>query len=215
MTARSLFLLSVALLCCLLLDAQFGVHAAAPWQIENRVAIEHGTVLIDHTKSVKEITAAQTKGGFKASLGVGLFQNRLKMELAFDEVSLPGRRVFLSTRITTAPVIYIARELPKDSCAYRLVLGHEMLHQDYDLEVLRTMPDEIRRMTRNLVSIDELERSSGLNQARLKAQFFQQFNHAYQALGERWHPMIDSPESYRRLGEMCNGEVGQLLGARK
>jgi len=214
MLARRRFLLSVFLSCCLMLEARFGVHAASPWQIGNRVEIQHGKLLIDHSKSVKEITAAQAKGGFKADLGVGLFQNRLKTELAFAEVSLPGKRVHLTTRIATAPIIYVARELPKDSCAYKLVLGHELQHQGYDLEVLRAMPDEIRHITRNVVSIDELERSNGLNQARVQTRFFQQFNYVYQAMGEMRHSVIDSPESYRRLSEMCNGEVGKLLGAK-
>lgn len=192
----------------------FGTAAGAAWDFQNRVVIEHGALTIDHSKSVKEITAAQAKGGFKADLGVGLFQNRLKTELAFAEVSLPGKRVYLTTRIVTAPIIYVARELPKDSCAYQLVLGHEFKHQEYDLEVLRAMPDEIRFITRDIFSVEELERAKALDQKRAMGRFFQQFNYVYQALGEMRHTVIDSPESYRRLGEMCNGEVGKLLGAK-
>lgn len=185
--------------------------AEAAWSILNRVVIEHGVLSIDHSKGVKEITAAQAKGGFKADHGVGLFQNRIKTELSFVEVAAPGKRMALTTRITTSPIIYVAKELPKDSCAYQLVLGHELLHQEYDLEVLRAMPDEIRNISQEVFDTDAIERSGNLDQNRARSRFFQQFNYVYQALGERRHPVIDSPESYRHLSGLCNGELARYL----
>ena len=192
-------------------------NAGAAWHIANRDTIEHGVLSIDHSKSVKEITAAQAKGGFKADLGVGLFESRIKAELVIGEVSVAGRRINLTTRVTTAPVIYVARELPKDSCAYKLVLAHELKHQDYDLEALRLLPDEIRQFSQDVFAGEELERPGAGDgtrwQNRSRSRFFQQFNFVYQALGEMRHPVIDSPDSYRQLGGQCNGEIGQLLGA--
>ncbi len=185
--------------------------ANAGWRIVNRVIIEHGVLSIDHSKGVKEITAAQAKGGFKADHGVGLFQNRIKTELTFVEMVAPGKRMALTTRITTSPIIYVARELPKDSCAYQLVLGHELQHQEYDLEVLRAMPDEIRNLSQEVVDTDAIERSGNLDQNRARSRFFQQFNYVYQALSEMRHPVIDSPESYRHLGTLCNGELAKYL----
>jgi hypothetical protein len=186
-------------------------NAGAAWNIVNRVTIEHGPLSIDHSKSVKEITAAQAKGGFKADHGVGLFQNRIKTELAVMEVAVPGKRIVATTKITTAPVIYVVKELPKDSCAYQLVLGHELQHQAYDLEVLRVLPDEIRNISQDVFDTDAIERSGGMNQNQARSRFFQQFNYVYQALGEMRHPVIDSPESYRRLGGLCNGELAKYL----
>lgn len=185
--------------------------AGATWNVANRVIIEHGPLSIDHSKSVQEITAAQAKGGFKTDHGVGLFQNRIKTELAFDEVVVPGKRMALTTRISTSPIIYVARELPKDSCAYQLVLGHELLHQEYDLEVLRAMPAEIRNISQDIFATDEIERTGSLNQARARSHFFQQFNYVYQSLGEMRHPIIDSPESYQRLSGLCGGELAKYL----
>ncbi len=204
---RSDFLLRVAVACLQFASAQAG----AAWTIENRVVIEHGLLSIDHSKNVKQITAAQAKGGFKADHGVGLFQNRIKTELAFSELALAGKRLALTTKITTAPVIYIASELPKDSCAYKLVLGHELQHQGFDLEVLRVMVDEVRRFSQDVFDIDEIERTGGLNQDRARRRFFQQFNFVYQSLGDMRHPVIDSPESYRHLGGQCNGELAKYL----
>ncbi|OYY92690.1 MAG: hypothetical protein B7Y41_14900 [Hydrogenophilales bacterium 28-61-23] len=188
-----------------------GPAAGADWHIGNRVVIEHGTLSIDHSKSVKEISAAQAKGGFKADHGVGLFQNRIKTELAFTELAVPNKRLSLTTKITTTPVIYVARELPKDSCSYQLVLGHELQHQEYDLEVLRAMPDEIQNLSQDVFDTGEIDRTGSLNQARARSRFFQQFNFVYKTLGEMRHPVIDSPESYRRLSGLCNGGLAAYI----
>jgi hypothetical protein len=216
MLARTLISLFQVVTCGLLSAANFSAHAGMDWQVGNRVVIEHGALSIDHSRNVKQITAAQAQaqGGFKADLGVGLFQNRLKTELGFDEVNLPGRRLSVTTRIITAPVIYVASELPKDSCAYRLVLVHELKHQDFDLEVLRLMQDEIRQFSRDVFDTAAIERSGALNQERARNQFFQQFNFVYQALGQMRHPIIDSPEAYRDLSGQCNGELGRLLAGK-
>ncbi len=207
-SSRSAYAAVAAFLLALCADA------GAAWDVVNRVVIEHGALSVDHAKGIKEITAAQAKGGFKADHGVGLFQNRIKTELTIGEVAVPGQRLALTTRIVTAPVIYVARELPKDSCAYQLVLGHELQHQEYDLEVLRAMPDEVRNFSQDVFDTDDIERSGSLNQTRARSRFFQQFNYVYQALGEMRHPFIDSPESYRRLSVMCNGELAKYLGVR-
>ncbi len=211
----------VAQICaCLVVVASslaLNAHADADWDVINRVVIEHGALSVDHSKSVQEITAAQAKGGFKASHGVGLFQNRIKTELAFDEFAAPGRRLFLTTRITTSPVIYIARELPQGACSYQLVLAHELQHQAYDLEVLRAMPAAIRHISQDVFTAEELERAApnlAPTQNRYRNRFFQQFNYVYQSLAEMRHPVIDNPESYKRLSGLCNGELAQYLDAR-
>lgn len=196
---------------CAFALAACGAAADASWNIENLVVIQHGALSIDHGKSVKEITAAQAKGGFMANYGVGLFQNRIKTELAFGEFALAAKRLVMTTRISTAPVIYIARELPQDSCAYQLVLGHELRHQGFDLEVLRAMPDEIRFISREAFDGDAIERSGNLDQNRARSRFFQQFNYVYRALGELRHPQIDSAESYLNLSGQCNGELAKYM----
>lgn len=214
MLARTLISLFQVVTCGLLAAANFSAHAGMDWQVGNRVVIEHGALTIDHARNVKQITAAQAQGGFTADLGVGLFQNRIRTELGFDAVNVPGRRLSVTTRIITAPVIYVASELPKDSCAYRLVLAHELKHQDYDLEVLRLMPDEIRRFSPEVFDTAAIERGGALNQERARNRFFQQFNFVYQALGHMRHPIIDSPEAYRDLSGQCDGELGRLLAGR-
>ncbi len=193
------------------------VASCADWAISNRVEIEHGALRIDHTKSVREITQAQSKGGFPAKHGLGLFQNQIKTELAIEapETVLETRRLNMTTRIVTAPVIYVASEFPENTCAYRLVLDHEMLHQYFDLEVLRAMSKEIQAISRVVFSPDALEWTRTLDLNRARTRFFQQYNYHYEARSFPRHQRIDNPESYRRLSTLCNGEITRLLAGKQ
>jgi hypothetical protein len=196
-----------------------GIHvgACAAWEITNLVVVEHGTLVIDHSKSVSEITRAQAKGGFPIKHGLGLFQNRVKTELLFaqPEAAMKTRRLALTTRIRTAPIIYVAREFPEESCAYGVILGHEQLHQLFDLEVLRAMPDEIRSITQGVFPPDALEWMRTLDLERARSRFFRQYKYVYDALSFPRHQTIDNPESYQRLSTLCNGEIAERLGGNK
>lgn len=187
----------------------------AAWDISNRVVIEHGPVLIDHNKTVNEITKAQAKGGFPGGHGLGLFQSRVKTELVYATTDLNARRLSMTTRIVTAPIIYIARELPEDSCAYGVVLGHERLHHLFDLEVLRAMPDQVRAITQTLFAPDALDWTRKLDLDRMRARFFRQYRYVYDGLSFPRHQSIDNPAAYRQLGSLCNGEFSRRLAAVK
>lgn len=187
--------------------------ASSPGQgadVPNRVIIEHGPLTIDHTQGIAEITRAQAKGGFRAELGLGLFQNR--MTTALEPATGVGKGLTLVTRIKTEPIIYIAKEFPEDSCAYKVVLAHERQHYLFDRDVLRALPGEVNGITwsafANPVPASEAEVE------RAKKLFFQQFNHAYEGLSFPLHSRIDNPESYAALAELCQGEIKTRLGGK-
>lgn len=187
---------------------------ARAWEVGNRVVIEHGALTVDHSRTVREITQAQGRGGFPATHGLGLFQSRIKTELTLDAVNPAGpRRLDMTTRITTAPIIYVASEFPKDSCGYGLILAHELLHHQFDLDVLRVMPREIEWISREVFPRDVLERDGPPRPERARSHFFQQFKYRYDELSNPRHQVIDSPEAYRRLSALCNGEIGKRLAA--
>lgn len=188
--------------------------AGAAWEVSNRVILEHGSLAIDHSKSLSEITLAQAKGGFPSKHGLGLFQNRVKTELGIDQSELKRQRLTLTTHIRTAPIIYIAKEFAEDSCAYGVILGHERLHQLFDLEVLRAMPDEIRVITRIVFSPDNPDWTSAPGLERARRRFFQQYKYVYDARSFPHHQRIDNPESYQRLSARCNGEIARGLAGK-
>lgn len=183
------------------------------WQLDSRVVVEYGALSIDRSKSVAEITRAQGEGGFQAGIGLGLFQNKMQMELALNplDVAKQGKRLSLLATVKTAPVIYVARELPEDSCAYRVVLNHELEHQRFDRQVLRALPDAVRRMAREVFSDDLLDRADEAGLARARGQLLQRLKHTYDALGFPLHEGIDNPRSYAGLGGRCQGEIGRLV----
>lgn len=192
----------------------FHAGADAAWEVTNQVVIEHGTLVIDRSKSVSEITLAQGKGGFPAKHGLGLFQNRVTTELGFEQTDQKLQRLTMTTRIRTAPIIYIAKEFAEDSCAYNVILGHEQLHQLFDLEVLRAMPDEIRSITQTVFPPDELGWAPTLDLERARKRFFQQYKYVYDARSFPRHQSIDNPESYQRLSTLCNGEIARGLAGK-
>jgi len=191
-------------------------HAA---EIANRLVIEHGKLSVDHSQGIAQITQAQAKGGFRlahqaarqAEMGLGLFQNR--MTTALEPAPGAGKGLSLVTRVKTEPVIYIAREFPADSCAYKVVLAHERQHYLYDRDVLRALADEVRGITRAVFT--DPPPASEADMERAKKLFFQQFNHAYEGLSFPLHSRIDNPASYAGLAELCKGEIKARLGAGK
>lgn len=179
-------------------------------QVSNRLIIEHGPLAIDHSQGIAEITRAQAKGGFRAEYGLGLFQNRMATTL--ETVSPPGKALALVTRVKTEPVIYVAREFPADSCAYKVVLAHERQHYLFDREVLRALPGEVRGMTWAVFA--NPVPASAVELERARKTFFQQFNHAYEGLSFPLHGRIDSPHSYAALAKLCGGEIKTRLAGK-
>jgi len=188
-------------------------HAAQP--AVNRVTFQLGTLALDHTKSIAEITRAQAQGGFKAlpgnDVGLGLYQNPVSTSLEVQ--TAPTGQLRLTTVIKTAPVIYVAKEFPKGSCAYTLILKHEWQHYLFDRAVLRRMPDAIRAMTVDLFDTPRPTSQAELERARQT--FMQRFQHEYQGLSFPLHIQIDSPEAYADLAKQCGGEIGKRLATNR
>ena len=187
--------------------------SAQAWQVDHRLEISHGTLVIDHGKTAAEITRAQAKGGFPAGIGLGLFQNRMRSETSVSpvDVARQGKRLSLVTRISTTPVIYLAKELPAGSCSYQVVLEHELTHQQYDLEVLRSLSDELRRASQEIFSPEELDRLTQASLGRGRDQLLQRLKFAYDAQSFIRHPAIDNLLSYAELSGRCNGEIGRMV----
>jgi len=201
----------VAVLAHLALAGWAGQHAAA--EVLNQVKVSHGALVIDHTRSIAQITRAQASGGRPAQYGLGLFLNSIEFALSGSIPSRPEGTLALTTEVSTHPVIYVASEFPKDSCAYAVVLEHERKHYRFDLDVLRAMPDQMRTIARdafpagNGASAQEIERARNL--------YFQRVKHLYDALSFPQHVTIDNPASYRELAGQCGGEIGSRLGTRQ
>lgn len=175
-----------------------GLPAQATAGVLSRVDVRHGALSIDHSKSIAEITRAQATEGRPATYGLGLYVNNLKLEVSGGDT--PPGRLALLTRITTTPVIYVAREFPGDSCAYAVILGHERQHHLFDLDILRALSGDIERIAQEVFS----ERDDS---ARRTRRFIERVEHVYAARSFAAHVAIDNPVAYADLAAQCDGAI--------
>lgn len=110
--------------------------------------------------------------------------------------------------------VYVAREFPPGSCAYKEIHEHELRHvRAYQAHLLRIEQELADTLKRRFVTDGPWRGPVG--QARTRIQ---------QELEERWAPyirrelnkvdaaqaLIDTPEEYARVAARCGGEVKRL-----
>jgi hypothetical protein len=111
--------------------------------------------------------------------------------------------------------VYVGKEFPKGSCAYKEILAHEMRHVKAYQAHLASVQKEVQGGISNRFATGSVWRGAvGASYARV-----------LQELDERWLPyvnreigkveepqaLIDTPEEYERLQNACNGEVRKVL----
>jgi hypothetical protein len=111
--------------------------------------------------------------------------------------------------------VYVAREFPEGSCAFKEIYAHELRHVKAYQEHLASIENELRETLTGRFATGEPWRGPlGQTQSRLQ-----------QELDERWLPyiqrainraeeaqaLIDTPEEYARVTDSCNGEIKKIL----
>lgn len=111
--------------------------------------------------------------------------------------------------------VYVAKELPEGSCAYKEVHEHEMRH-------VRTYQSHIASIEKDLTSTLNARFATGVPWRGPAGQATGQLQ---RELNERWIPyvqreikraevaqaLIDTPEEYERVAKACGGEVQRLI----
>lgn len=110
--------------------------------------------------------------------------------------------------------VYVGKEFPKDSCAYKEILEHEMRHVKAYQEHIATVEKLLQEDIARRFATDGVWRGeAGSSFARVRKE-----------LDERWLPyvnrqlhkvdqaqaLIDAPEEYARLADACDGEIKKL-----
>jgi hypothetical protein len=153
---------------------------------------------------------------------LGLTRGSASVRLAVSSpsvVSADGRWECASPQLTLtygfAPLtVYVAREFPPGSCAYREIHEHEMRHvrayQAHLKAIEKTLADALQA---RFAGTGPWRGPRGETNARLQAE-----------LQERWVPfvkreinkvdaaqaLIDTPEEYARVAASCGGEIRKL-----
>ncbi|MDZ4314951.1 MAG: hypothetical protein U0989_09325 [Azonexus sp.] len=107
--------------------------------------------------------------------------------------------------------VYVGKEFPVGSCAYKEIFEHEMRHvKAYQEHIAKVEKVVLEDLNRRFVTGDLWRGPAGVHYAQVSKE-----------LDERWLPyvnremrkvdldqmLIDTPEEYARLSQSCNGEV--------
>lgn len=163
--------------------------------------------------------SAQRSGNKVLGLTKGNATVRYQLQMT-SRPSPNGQRECASPRLLITygfnPVtIYIARELPPGSCAYREVMAHEQRHLQVYIDYARSIEDEVKqRFEQRFAHQDYYRLPVGQAQSLLRDE-----------MRERWIPylrqrlaeaqskqaLIDTLSEYHRLANSCGGEIQRLL----
>lgn len=182
---------------------------------------------IDTSRSAAHLTSmpgrAQSPAGWRAGRALGLtaaqFTAQSRFQLVFQ--AEPGG-VCGSVRTLTIHfgyarrTVYIARELPPQSCIYREVMAHEMEHVAIDDRVLEEFRPRLRQQIQGLV--DQLRPVRGRTPDQV-ARTLQRsvetvVNRSMEEFGrerDRRQARLDTAEEYTRVSQACGGELAEYL----
>lgn len=116
--------------------------------------------------------------------------------------------------------IRLAREIPRGGCLAREVLAHERRHAEINRRTLREAADGLRQAARAWATRARAEaRDAGAAALQLQEDLTAAVEPVLarlRAAREAGHDAIDTPEEYRRLGQVCPADQRRLnagLGA--
>jgi len=222
--------LAVGLLAC---GAAHAAHAAArtPFQIRcedtisktvSVLSAKNNGYTIDNHLSARTLTVMKDVAAADTYV-TGLTKTESKVQIALDGPILQDVRSGyecvapqIDIELYYVPVvIYIAKELPVDSCAYKEVLAHEMRHLQAYTDHLPKVEKNVRDALMKRFADRPLYAPSGTAMSALRHEVdnsWLPYIKAELAMVEVEQAAIDTPEEYERLAKSCGGEAAALLG---
>src|SRR5574343_559066 len=111
--------------------------------------------------------------------------------------------------------VYVAREFPRGSCAFRAIHAHEMQHVRFFREHIAAIESTLTEALRQRFTTASPWRApAGQTLSQLQRELEQRWTPFVQreiAKGDERQATIDTPEEYRRITEACDGEIAQRL----
>lgn len=115
-------------------------------------------------------------------------------------------------------VIYVAREVPKNSCGFQQIIEHEQKHINVNMRLLQ---DNIPRITEELntyLAANGVSHEADVEHAMgvIKSQLHETVEHILEDISrenELRQQEIDNPVEYARITTSCNGQLGQIAAA--
>lgn len=111
-------------------------------------------------------------------------------------------------------VIYVAREFPVGSCAYKEILNHELRHMNAYMQHLPKVEKTVRVALAKRFQDKPLYAPSGTAMSALTHEVdhgWMDYIKAEMRKVDAEQARIDAPEEYARLSEACGGEIRDVL----
>lgn len=105
-------------------------------------------------------------------------------------------------------VVYIANEIPKQSCGFNEVMGHEQKHLNVNQKLLQEALPVIKQQILDQLRPLGVFHSLNINIPRTTMQ--ETLTHIMKKFDDentRRQQLVDSPEEYRRVSTSCNGQI--------
>lgn len=182
------------------------------------VLFEFEDVKFNHTTSIQNLTEENSKkysehshtmGLSKTSLTQNIKLNYLTEKTNFQECTqLKKIDIILGLKNR---IVYVAKEIPQNTCFFNEVLNHEKKHVQADEYALQINENYIKKSMQTallnkatIVGMDE-------KTARKKISDYitQISNHLFENVNiyrDKLQANIDSPEEYKKLSKVCNGQ---------
>ncbi|MGE0109845.1 MAG: hypothetical protein AB7S81_08840 [Bdellovibrionales bacterium] len=109
-------------------------------------------------------------------------------------------------------VVYVARELPRNSCSFREVFNHELKHVNKDRQLVLLYAPEVESQFRELINRIGIVHTTTSYAAELEIKkevndYINKLSSKLAAIRQEHQQEVDSREEYARLQKACNGDL--------
>lgn len=173
---------------------------------------------------LRQIAETQSAAIFHRDQPVGLALGELTVTMSMQANAVLGADKMICAKPAQLMVdvgfqnstIYVAREMPRRTCAHNEILEHEEHHVDIDRELLKEYAPIIERYLQTSVRELGTVRAKDPAAAEDKMQKFiakqlEKVSEKMNAERARRQAAHDSPEEYQRLAIVCEGDVSRAV----
>jgi hypothetical protein len=179
----------------------------------------------DGSRSISDLTgfpAARSKGTESYDHALGLTDTTINTEASVEELTTIDQAAGYCSTLFKANIkiiwrtkVYVAAEIPPQSCTYRTTLAHEQKHVAIDREMRAVIAPRIRSSiaaaAKSAYAAKTLDQSQELLRKKMSAAITKALN-AFQAELKARQLRIDTPQEYDSLGRICGEtEVQRIL----
>lgn len=193
---------------CPLPQINIDIKAGEPPVLRSKSIKDLGNL---HLQSSESLGSAHTMGMYNAQIAVFIESQASLRSRLFSEMQLCPTQV--DVKISVGHKIYIASEIPSNSCAFSETLAHEKMHETAQINAITRMKGEIRQIV--LANMFQLfgkdEKSLSNKFDGMQKDISKIISHAISISTAGVHNQIDTEKEYDRVSRSCGGEFQSIV----